>query len=104
MAISRRNPQEPQCGVLGAEQTLPLHELFAAYTIYAAHMLGREAEVGSLVVGKAADLIVLDRHLNDSSASTEVLATKVRYTFMDGMMRVGSARPWRQTLTSRDAG
>ena len=93
VAISRRNQQEPQRGVLGVEQTLPLHELFEAYTINAARMLGREAEVGSLAVGKAADLIVLDRHLDDASSSTEVLATKVRYTFMDGVMRVGSARP-----------
>lgn len=58
-----------------------------------ARMLGREAEVGSLSVGKAADLIVLDRHLDDASPSAQVLATKVRYTFMDGTMLVGSARP-----------
>ena len=93
VAISRRNLQEPQRGVLGVEQTLPLHELFAAYTINAARMLGREAEVGSLSVGKAADLIVLDRHLDDASPSAQVLATKVRYTFMGGTMLVGSARP-----------
>ena len=94
VAISRRNLQEPQRGVLGVEQILPLHELFAAYTINAARMLGREAEVGSLSVGKAADLIVLDRHLDDASPSAQVLATKVRYTFMDGgTMLVGSARP-----------
>jgi predicted amidohydrolase YtcJ len=93
VAISRRNPQEPQRGVLGVDQTLPLHALFEAYTINAARMLGREAEVGSLTVGKAADLIVLDRHLDDSSSSSEVLATKVHYTFMGGVMLVGSARP-----------
>ncbi len=56
--------------------------------------LGRDAEIGSLATGKAADLIVLDRHLDDASSSSEVLATKVRYTFMGGTMLVGAARPW----------
>jgi predicted amidohydrolase YtcJ len=93
VGISRINPQEPQRGVLGVDETLPLHELFAAYTINAARLLGRDAEIGSLATGKAADLIVLDRHLDDASSSSEVLATKVRYTFMGGAMLVGAARP-----------
>jgi predicted amidohydrolase YtcJ len=93
VGISRINPQEPQRGVLGVNETLPLHELFAAYTINAARLLGRDAEIGSLATGKAADLIVLDRHLDDASSSGEVLATKVRYTFMGGAMLIGAARP-----------
>ena len=92
IAISRRNPQALQRGELGVNETLPLHDLYAAYTINAARMLGLDASVGSLQAGKAADLIVLDRHLDDSSPSSDVLATTVRYTFMNGAMLVGPAK------------
>jgi len=91
IAMSRRNPAEPQRGELGVNETLPLHDLFSAYTIDAARMLGLDASLGSLQAGKAADLIVLDRHLDDTSASSEVLATKVRYTFMNGDLLPGNA-------------
>jgi predicted amidohydrolase YtcJ len=91
IAISRRNPAEPQRGELGVNETLPLHDLFGAYTIEAARMVGLDARLGSLQAGKAADLIVLDRHLDDTSASSEVLATKVRYTFMNGDLLVGAS-------------
>ncbi len=91
IAISRRNPAEPQRGELGVNETLPLHELYAAYTINAARLLGLDASLGSLETGKDADLIVLDRHLDDTSPSSEVLATTVRYTYMHGAMLVGPA-------------
>ena len=93
VGISRFNPEEPQRGVLGRDETLPLHELFAAYTINAARLLGRESEIGSLAVGKAADFIVLDRHLDDSSSATQVLGTRVRYTFVSGSLLVEPANP-----------
>lgn len=84
VAISRRNPHEPQRGTLGVDQIVPLHVLFQAYTINAARLLGLDTVVGSLEPGKAADIVVLDRHLDDASTSAEVLATTVRYTFMNG--------------------
>ena len=52
-------------------------------------MMGREQEVGSLEPQKAADFIVLDRALDDSSSAADVLATKVAYVFTDGKMRIG---------------
>ena len=52
-------------------------------------MLERDAEVGSLEPGKAANIIVLDRHLDDSSSSADVLATRVVYTFNDGAQLIG---------------
>ena len=42
---------------------MTLDEMLAAYTINAARLMGREREIGSLGVGKFADLIVLDRRL-----------------------------------------
>lgn len=83
-AISRTNAVEPERGPLGADQALTLAEMFAAYTINAARMLGRDQEIGSLEPGKAADLIVLDRHLTESSSSADIRAVKVTYTFTNG--------------------
>jgi predicted amidohydrolase YtcJ len=98
VAGSRTNPEEPQRGVLGGPQEkVALHDMLAAYTMNAARMIGREHEVGSLEVGKAADLIVLDRHLDDSTPAADVLATKVVYTFTDGAMRIGLATEVQKT-------
>ncbi len=89
IAMSRTNPDEPQRGVLGKGEELTLREMYTAYTVNAAHMLEREAEVGSLEPGKAANIVVLDRRLDDSSSSADVLATKVVYTFNDGTQLIG---------------
>jgi predicted amidohydrolase YtcJ len=83
-AVARNNPKEPQRGVLGADQALKPTEMFAAYTINAARMLGRDAEIGSLQVGKAADIVVLDRTLNDSSSAEQIRGTRVRTVFANG--------------------
>lgn len=90
-AVSRTNPKEPQRGVLGADQALKLSEMFAAYTINAARMLGRDAEIGSLQPGKAADVVVLDRTLNDSSSTEQIRGARVRTLFVNGTVLVGSA-------------
>jgi hypothetical protein len=93
LAMSRTNPDEPQRGVLGKGEELTLHQMLLAYTVNAAQMLEREAELGSLQAGKAANIVVLDRRLDDSSSSAEVLATKVVYTFNDGVQLIGPAGP-----------
>lgn len=83
-AVSRANPKEPQRGVLGADQALKLSEMFAAYTLNAARMLGRDAQIGSLQAGKAADVVVLDRTLDDSSSVEQIRGTRVRTVFVNG--------------------
>ena len=88
-AISRMNPKEPKRGTLDIDQALTLHEMLTAYTLNAAHMLRRDDEIGSLAPGKAADLIVLDRRLDDKTPADDIRATKVIYTFLDGKMILG---------------
>jgi predicted amidohydrolase YtcJ len=90
-AVARTNPKEPQRGVLGADQALKLSDMFAAYTINAARMLGRDAEIGSLQPGKAADVVVLDRTLNDQSSAEQIRGARVRYVFANGTLLIGSA-------------
>jgi predicted amidohydrolase YtcJ len=82
--MSRTNPEEPARGALNAKEALTLDELLHAYTINAARLLGREAEVGSLAVGKAADVIVLDRRLSAQSTADEVRSTRVTHAFVGG--------------------
>jgi predicted amidohydrolase YtcJ len=91
VAVSRTNPQQPQRGVLGAAEALKLSEMFAAYTINAARMLGRDAEIGSLQPGKAADVVVLDRTLNDHSSAEQIRGARVRLLFANGTLLIGSA-------------
>jgi predicted amidohydrolase YtcJ len=82
--MSRTNPDEPARGALNAKEVLTLDELLHAYTINAARLLGREAEIGSLAVGKAADVIVLDRRLSAQSTADQVRSTRVMRAFMGG--------------------
>src|SRR6185295_2757526 len=90
IAMSRVNPEEPQRGALGGpEEKVSLHDMLVAYTVNAARMMGREQEIGSLEPQKAADFIVLDRPLDDSSSAADILATKVVYVFTDGEQRIG---------------
>lgn len=51
------SPYEGQ--VLHAEEVVPVADMVAAYTIHAARALRLEAKVGSIEVGKRADLVVL---------------------------------------------
>ena len=82
--MSRTNPDEPARGALNAKEILTLDELLHAYTIYAARLVGRETEIGSIAPGKAADLIVLDRRLSAQSTAEDVRATKVTNAFLAG--------------------
>jgi predicted amidohydrolase YtcJ len=92
-AMSRTNPAEPQRGVLGpADEKLTLRQMLEAYTVNAARQIGLEKEIGSIETGKAGNLIILDRKLGTDSSAADVLATRVRYTFADGVQLVGPAQ------------
>jgi predicted amidohydrolase YtcJ len=68
----------------GPEQQVTLDDAFKAHTINAARQLGREAELGSLAVGKLADLVELsvDPFTVDSDKLTEQVT--VLGTWVDG--------------------
>ncbi len=50
--MARTNPEDPGRGALNAKESLTLDELLHAYTINAARLLGREAEIGSIAAGQ----------------------------------------------------
>ncbi len=64
-------------------ERLSVEQMIRAYTINAAYQLHREKEIGSLEVGKKADLVVLNRNPFETNAK-ELHTIKVRKTIMNG--------------------
>ncbi|PIE45070.1 MAG: hydrolase, partial [Gammaproteobacteria bacterium] len=60
-----------------------LESMIKGYTINAAYQLGMEDEIGSLTVGKAADIVVLDKDLFKIKP-TDIHNVKVDMTIMNG--------------------
>lgn len=66
-----------------ADERVDLPLMLAAYTINGAYVNFQEAETGSIEVGKAADLIVLDRNLFEVPKE-EIHHARVLLTLLDG--------------------
>ena len=81
--ITRRNPDSQFDGTLWPEQALDLPAAIQAYTLNPARAMGLDAKAGSIVEGKSADFIVLDRNLFES-APTAIAETKVLATYFEG--------------------
>lgn len=58
-------------------------EALQSYTIHAAYAAFEESIKGSLVPGKLADLVILDRDILEC-AEEEIASTRVLYTFLGG--------------------
>jgi predicted amidohydrolase YtcJ len=84
MAVTRHLPSE---SVLSKAQTVPIRDVLDAYTINGARMLGRDAEGGSIAVGKSADFVIVDRDfiaLGDAGRGDEIGKTRVLETWFAG--------------------
>ncbi len=64
-------------------ERLSIEQMIRAYTINAAYQLHREKEIGSLEIGKKADLVVLDRNPFKTNAK-ELHMIQVQKTIMNG--------------------
>jgi predicted amidohydrolase YtcJ len=81
---TRQDPGNPDAPVQPREsERLDIDTLIRGYTIDAAWQLRLEDEIGSLEVGKKADLVVLDRNLFETDAY-EIHETGVLMTMLDG--------------------
>jgi predicted amidohydrolase YtcJ len=83
VAITRRAPDSPPGPAWIPEETVSLPTMLRAYTSGGAYAAGEEATNGTLEVGKAADLIVLDRNLYRIPV-TQIHAARVLLTLLDG--------------------
>jgi predicted amidohydrolase YtcJ len=68
------------------EQRITLHEAIYANTLAASHQLRLDHKVGSIEVGKCADLVVLDHNLFETEPH-EIHKVKVMLTLMNGKIR-----------------
>jgi len=91
-AVTRQQRDgEPQGGWY-PEQRLTVAEAVWGYTMGAALVSGREAELGSITPGKLADLIVLDRDIFalEKTAPMEIAQAQAAMTVFDGQIVYGS--------------
>ena len=63
VAVTRRGPGLKDGDALFPEEAVKLETMLRAYTLEGAYSLFKENEIGSLEVGKLADIIILDRNL-----------------------------------------
>lgn len=81
-AVTRRDPEAVIEGVLNEDEAVSLDIMLAAYTRAAAELMHQETEVGTIEVGKAADLVALSQDLfavdADAIADQEVILTLFR--------------------------
>jgi predicted amidohydrolase YtcJ len=81
---TRQEPGNPDAPVQPLEsERLDIETLIRGYTLDAAYQLHMEDELGSLEVGKKADLVVLDRNLFETDPY-EIHETEVVMTVLDG--------------------
>ena len=83
VAVRRSDPEKADGAVLLSEQAVSLAQAIEAFTINSAWVNRLEAQTGSLEVGKAADLIVIDRNLFEIDPR-EISETRVMMTMVDG--------------------
>lgn len=101
-ALTRQAFGDAEGAILGGpEQRLDLPTLLRGYTLDAAHQLRLDEELGSIEVGKQADLIVIDRNLFEVERHA-IHRAKVRLTMMGG--EVVHERGFRDWLVDRILG
>jgi len=81
---TRRDIGKPDSNFLPpADERLPIDTLLRGYTINGAYQLGVEKDLGSIEVGKLADMIVLEKNLFKQKNS-DIHNNQVLLTVMDG--------------------
>ncbi|KXI28190.1 amidohydrolase [Paraglaciecola hydrolytica] len=86
---SRLNAEHPEYAGLNVNEALTTEQLLTAYTINAAKVLGQQNNIGSLQVGKQADLIVLAAPIDNNSSAFDITATQVLATVIKGRVVFG---------------
>jgi predicted amidohydrolase YtcJ len=85
IATTRRGARQPAGPAWLPNEVVGSRDaMLLAYTINGARLQLHEEEVGSIALGKAADLVVLDKNLLAIPA-VDINTARVRYTFVDGI-------------------
>jgi predicted amidohydrolase YtcJ len=91
VAVTRRKEGDCKGECWLPDLRTDLKTILAAYTLGGAYVNHQDDVTGSLEVGKAADLIVIDRHLFEISTD-QIHGTKVVLTILDGQVIFDSSR------------
>jgi len=81
--VTRADPYHPSARTLWPEQAIGLADALRIYTLGGAAALRRETQTGSIVAGKSADFIVLDRNLF-KTPDDQISRVQVQMTFFQG--------------------
>jgi predicted amidohydrolase YtcJ len=81
--VTRRKPGEPQGASFGPAEAISLDEAIKLFTVNGARQSGSVRRLGTIVRGKSADLIVLDRNPLRIPI-TQVHEVRVLQTYIDG--------------------
>jgi predicted amidohydrolase YtcJ len=85
--IQQAVTRDSEIATFNADQRIDIHDAIAAYTINGAKLFGHDARLGSIEVGKKADLIAIDRNLIElveADRANEIGNTRVTLTVFDG--------------------
>jgi predicted amidohydrolase YtcJ len=96
--VTRQRPGGGNDDAIAAGQRIQLDQALRIFTTNAAEVMGRRSEVGSIETGMRADLIVTETN-PFRTPITQVHATKVSLTFIDGEKVFDAASP--PLLTAR---
>jgi len=81
--ITRSDPYHASSATLWPEQAIGLADALRIYTLGGAEGIRRVSETGSIVVGKSADFVVLDRNLFEIPV-TDIKSERVQETYFRG--------------------
>ncbi len=81
--VTRTNPKMPEKGELGKNETLSVEQVIKVFTLNGAYAVGVDDKLGSIEVGKLADMIVLDHNLFQIKP-TDIRNTQVLRTVLGG--------------------
>jgi len=85
--IQQAVTRDTAVGTFNAAERIDVRDAIAAYTINGAKLFGHQERLGSIEVGKKADLIAIDRNLielADAGRADEIGKTRVVLTIFDG--------------------
>ncbi len=84
MGVTRQRFDDPEAPILKPEdERLTVQQCLEAYTINAAYGMHMDDKIGSLEVGKYADLVVLEKDLNEVEPH-QIMNTRVLLTMLGG--------------------
>lgn len=86
--VTRASPGErdPFCSLPPSGECVSLQQMIASFTLYPAQAFFLDEQIGSLEVGKLADLIVLDRDIYDLEPD-QIHTAEVMLTIYDGKIQ-----------------